>query len=186
MNKNNPQLFEPYRLNITSGRLQQIAENTNIMEPLDSWMTDHEGKVRIASKVTGGTNTTLLYRRSEDEPLREVLTTDFREGVQPLFFDFDNGDVVYVSSNLNRDKNVIIRFDMQKGEEIGEPIFEHPEVDVSTLTYSKKRKVLTVVSYNTEKTHFHFLDAERESIQKRLEEKLGAYEVFVTLSLIHI
>jgi dipeptidyl aminopeptidase/acylaminoacyl peptidase len=180
MNKNNQQLFEPYRLNIKTGRLQQIAENTNIMEPLDSWMTDHDGKVRIASKVTGGTNTTLLYRRSEKDTFQEVLTTDFREGVQPLFFDFDNGDIVFVSSNLNRDKNVIIRFDMQKGIEVGEPIFEHPEVDVSSLSYSKKRKVLTAISYNTEKTHFHFLDEERAGIQKRLEQELGDSEVFVT------
>lgn len=180
MNKNNPQLFEPYRLNIKTGRLQQIAENSDIMQPLDGWMTDHDGKVRIASKVTGGTNTTLLYRRSETEPFQEVLTTDFREGVQPLFFDFDNGDTIFVSSNLNRDKSVIIRFDMQKGVEVGEPIFEHPEVDVSSLSYSKKRKVLTVISYNTEKTHFYFLDGERSSIQKRLEQELGDSEVFVT------
>ncbi|MFT5165707.1 MAG: dipeptidyl aminopeptidase/acylaminoacyl peptidase [Saprospiraceae bacterium] len=180
MNKNNPQLFEPYRLNIESGDLKQIAENTNPAEPIDSWMTDHEGKVRIASKVVGGTNTTIMYRESEDQPFKDVLTTDFREGVQPLFFDFDNGNIVFATSNLGRDKNVIIKFDMATGKEVGTPIFEHPDVDVSNLTYSKKRKVLTTISYNTAKNNFHFLDKERESIQNRLEKELAGYEVFVT------
>lgn len=180
MNKNNPQLFEPYRLNIKTGDLKQIAENTNPVEPMDGWMTDHEGKVRIASKVVGGTNTTIMYRENEEQAFREVLTTDFREGVQPLFFDFDNGNIVYATSNLKRDKNVIIKFDMSTGKEVGAPIFEHPEVDVSNLSFSKKRKVLTTISYNTAKNNFHFLDKERESIQKRIEKELGDYEVFVT------
>lgn len=182
MNQNNPQLFEPYRLNIQSGRLEQIAENNNPVEPIDKWMTDHDGKLRIASKLVDGINTTIMYRRTEEETFREVLTTDFREGIEPLFFDFDNGDIVYVASNLGRDKKVIIKFDMSTGKEVGIPIFEHPEVDVSTLVFSRKRKVLTLVSYSTAKSNFHFLDKEREAIQERLERDLGMYEVFVTSS----
>ncbi len=179
MNKNNKQLFEPYRLNIITGDLKQLAKNDNPEEPLDSWMTDHDGKLRIASKVIG-TNTTLMYRETEEQPFRDVLTTDFREGVSPLFFDFDNGNIVYVSSNLNRDKNVIIRFDMSAGKEVGKPIFAHPEVDVSSLSFSRKRKVLTTISFNTDRHNWHFLDKEREAIQKRLEKELGEYEVFIT------
>ena len=138
MNKNNPQLFEPYRINIESGEYKQLAENTNPMEPIDSWMTDHEGKLRIASKIVGGTNAVLMYRDNEDEAFRDVIKTDFRESVQPLFFDFDNGHTVYATSNLNRDKSVIIKFDMSTGKETGDIIFSHPDVDVSNLNYSKK------------------------------------------------
>lgn len=177
MNKNNPQLFEPYRLNIKTGALEQLAENTNPMEPIDSWMTDHEGKLRIASKVVGGTNTTLLYRESENEPFKEVLTTDFREGVAPVFFDFENPDLVYASSNLNRDKRVIVKLNMKTGEEVGEPIFTHPDVDVSNIGYSRKRKVPTAISYLTDKRHLHFLDDETRRIYERLEQDLAGYEI---------
>ncbi len=180
MNKNNPQLFEPYRINIESGEYKQLAENTNPMEPIDGWMTDHEGKLRIASKIVGGTNTVLMYRDNEDEPFRDVIKTDFRESIQPLFFEFDNGNTVYATSNLNRDKSVIIKFDMSKGEEIGDIIFSHPDVDVSNLNYSKKRKVLTSIAYNTTKYQFHYLDEEREATAKRLESELGDYERWIT------
>ena len=180
MNKNNPQLFEPYRININTGEYTQLAQNTNPLEPISSWMTDHKGKLRIATKIVGGTNTTIMYRESEDAPFRDVLTTDFREGVQPLFFDFDNKDIVYATSNLNRDKNIIIKFDLATGQEIGDVIFEHPDVDVSQLSYSRKRKVLTLIAYTTTKKQYHFLDKERENIQKRLEETLGEHEVVLT------
>ena len=72
MNKNNPQLFEPYRLNVESGQLDQIAENNNPVEPIDGWITDHNGKLRIATKVVGGTNTTIMYRATEDKPFKDV------------------------------------------------------------------------------------------------------------------
>lgn len=179
LNKNNPQLFDPYRLNINSGELIQLAENSNPMEPLDQWMTDHQGKLRLASKVVDGTNTVLMYRENEDQPFREVIKTDFRESISPLFFDFSDPDIVFVSSNLGRDKSVIIRFNLKTGKEVGAPIFQHESVDVSGLSYSRKRKVLTHATYTTDKFHYHFLDEERAKLQARLEKELGDYEVYL-------
>jgi len=179
LNKNNPQLFDPYRLNINSGALIQLAENSNPMEPLDQWMTDHQGKLRLASKVVDGTNTVLMYRETEDQPFRESIKTDFRESISPLFFDFTDPDIAFVSSNLGRDKSVIIRFNLKTGKEVGTPIFQHESVDVAGLSYSRKKKILTHATYTTDKLHYHFLDEERAKLQARLEEELGAYEVYL-------
>jgi dipeptidyl aminopeptidase/acylaminoacyl peptidase len=180
MNKNNPMLFEPYRVNIVTGEYHQLASNTNPLEPLDNWMTDHNGKLRIATKIVGGTNNVLMYRDDESADFRPVITTDFRESLSPLFFDFDNNNIVYASSNLNRDKNVIIKLDMSTGVEIGDVIFSHPEVDVTDLSFSQKRKVLTTIGYNTTKYQFHYLDEERASIAERLKKELGDYEIWIT------
>ena len=180
MNKNIPELFEPYRLNIVSGALTQLAENTNPMEPIDGWMTDHDGKLRIATKVVGGTNTTLLYRDTEKDEFKEVLTTDFRESVSPLFFDFENDNVVYAASNHGRDKQVIVKLDMHTGKEIGTPIFSHEEVDVYELGYSRKYKVPTAIVFNTDKKHFHFLDDRTRMRYEFLENALPGYEIVTT------
>lgn len=181
MNKNIPELFDPYRLNIKTGELVQLASNDNPMEPIDTWMTDHEGRLRIASKVIG-TNTTLLFRENEEDEFKEVLTTDFRESVSPLFFDFSNPNVVYVASNHGRDKAVITQLDLTTGKEIGQPIFSHPEVDVEKLGYSHKRKVPTAIVYTTDKKHFHFLDKITEERYAFLESALPGYEVVVAAS----
>ncbi|MEO1260282.1 MAG: S9 family peptidase [Bacteroidota bacterium] len=180
MNNNRPELFDPYRLNIVTGELEQLAKNENPMEPIDNWVTDHEGRLRLASKVVGGTNTTLLFRENEEDPWSEVLTTDFRESVSPLFFDFENPNAVFVSSNLGRDKSVIVKVDMKTGSEIGEPLFSHDEVDVFSLSYSRKRKVPTSISYTTDKRHLYFLDKTTEDRYAFLEKHLGDYEIVVT------
>ncbi len=182
MNKNIPELFDPYRLNIVTGELEQLAENTNPLEPLDGWMTDHDGKLRIATKIVGGTNTVLLYRKSESDPFSEVLTTDFRESVSPIFFDFSNPNIVYATSNLGRDKQEIVRLNLETGKEEGQSIFAHADVDVSSIGYSRKRKTPTVISYVTDKRHLHFLDNEVEERYKYLESQLPGYEVVITAS----
>ena len=142
LNQRNPEVFDAYRLNIRSGELEMIAENPgNIV----GWITDHDGKLRMAA-TTDGVNTTLLYRDTEQEDFRPLITTDFRESVSPLFFTFDNENF-YASSNRGRDKSAIVVVDTQRGEEI-EMLFEHPEVDVSNLNYSRKRKLLSSATYD--------------------------------------
>ena len=60
LNKRNPQVFDPFRLNVISGEMTQLAENPgNIM----GWMTDHEGKLRLAT-TSDGVNQTILFRET--------------------------------------------------------------------------------------------------------------------------
>ena len=53
-------------------------------------------------------------------------------------------------------------------------------MDVSRLMYSRKRKVLTGVSYTVAKNDMVFFDAWREDIQKKLETEFPEYEVGIT------
>ena len=173
MNKRNKEIFDAYRLNIETGEMTVEAENPgNISE----WFTDHDGKIRAAI-TTDGVNSSLLYRENDSSPFKTVLTTNFKETVSPTFFTFDN-KYVYASSNLNRDKSAIVKFDIAQGKEM-ELIFEHPEVDVYNLGYSKKRKLLTQISYTTWKRKIEFLDDETKKIYERLTPELGNYEIVI-------
>ncbi|MCB0560522.1 MAG: S9 family peptidase [Lewinellaceae bacterium] len=182
MNKNNPMLFEPYRINIRTGAYTQIAENNDPAEPITSWMTDHDGKLRIAIKTIAGVEHSLLYRASEEERFRVVITTNFKESLEPIFFDFDNGSIVYAVSNIGRDRGEIVKFDMNTGQETGEVVFAHPEVDAGSLIHSRKRKVVTGAVYTTWKREIQFFDETRREMQAYLEEALPGYEVVVTSS----
>ena len=174
LNKRNPQIHDPYRINVNDGKMELIAENPgNISE----WMTDHDGKLRIAI-TSDGVNTSLLYRASESDAFKSILTTDFKEGVSPLFFTFDNNNL-YVASNRGRDKTAIYEFSIDEVQET-KLIFEHEEVDVSNLMYSNRRKVLTGVSYTLAKTNTVFFDDWRENIQSKLVSQLHGYEVGIT------
>ena len=174
LNKRNKQIFDPYRVNINTGKMEMIAENPG---NISGWLTDHDGKLRIAI-TSDGVNTSLLYRKSESDEFKSILTTDFKEGISPLFFTFDNKNL-YVSSNRGRDKSAIYEFNIEKVQE-NKLIFEHAEVDVSSLMYSRKRKILTGVSYTVAKTKRVFFDDWRKNTQNNLEAKLPGYEVGIT------
>ncbi len=142
-NQRDKQVFDVFRVNVATGEAQLIAQNPG---NITGWATDHDGRLRLAI-ATDGVNNTLLYRDSEAEDFRPILTTDFKETVAPLFFTFDNRRI-YVSSNRGRDKAALFEFDPHTARE-GTLIFEHPEVDVSGLAYSHRRKVLTEIDYVT-------------------------------------
>jgi len=174
-NKRNKQVFDPYRLNIRTGEMTMLYENPG---NITQWMTDHAGKLRIAV-VTDGVNTTLLHRATESEDFAPVITTDFRQTLQPQFFTFDNKNV-YASSNLGRDKDAIVVFDLAAAKEVGKPLFEHPEVDAWNLNYSRKRKVITSAVYVTDKRGMKFFDAASEQMYNRIKNELSDYEIAIT------
>ena len=174
LNKRDKKIHDPYRININNGDIELIAENPG---NISSWMTDHDGKLRIAI-TSDGVNTSILYRDSEADEFESILTTDFKVNISPLFFTFDNKNL-YVSSNRGRDKSAIFEFDINKAKE-GKLIFEHEEVDVGGLMYSRKRKILTGVSFTVAKNDMVFFDSWRENVQNHLESQLPGYEVGIT------
>ncbi len=171
MNLRNPKIFDAYRLNIYSGELKMVGENPG---NVSGWLADNAGRLRVAV-ATDGLNETLLYRKTEADPFKAVVTTNFKDTLAPLFFTFDNQSL-YVSSNLGRDKQAIYRYDLEKGQ-LSDLIYAHPEVDVEELLRSKARQVITGVSFFTDKRHYYFFDKARRQMQEFLQKQLPGYEV---------
>jgi dipeptidyl aminopeptidase/acylaminoacyl peptidase len=174
MNIRNKEIFDVYRLNTITGETTMVAENPgNIM----GWQTDHDGKIRIAT-TTDGVNTSILYRATEQDSFKTIMTTNFKESFSPLFFTFDNQNI-YAASNLGRDKSVIVKYDIANNKEL-EVLFSDPDYDVEGLAYSRKRKVLTEINYTTWKPVRKYLDKETEDTYKKLEKRFPDYEVYLT------
>jgi len=170
MNQRVPEIFDVYRIDIHTGEMRMIGENPGNIQ---QWITDHDGRLRLAV-TTDGVNTSILFREREEDDWREVATYDFKEAASPRLFTFDNR-AVYVSSNVGRDKAAIFAYDLASGKE-GELLYEHPEVDVAGLLYSRKQKKLTGVSYETDRQGYHFFDDRRARIQAHLDERLPGYD----------
>jgi dipeptidyl aminopeptidase/acylaminoacyl peptidase len=173
-NRRNPQIFDVYLLNTSSGELKMVAENPG---NITGWISDHDGKIRAAI-TADGVNTSLLYRESEQDTFRTVLTTSFKETLSPILFTFDNRNL-YCLSNLNRDKSAVVEFDPRTGKEI-KVIYDTPEADIIGLDFSRLRKVLTVAYYETDKLQKHFLDTEAEQIDKKIESQVPGYTFQIT------
>jgi len=168
LNKRNAQVFDPYRLNINTGELTLLAENPGNIQ---SWITDHDGKLRMAIAIVDGINASVLFRETETDEFKTVLTTSFKESLSPQFFTFDNKNV-YASSNLGRDKSAIVEFDPRTGKEIS-VLYENPDYDVERLYYSRTRKVITAARYTSWKRERFFFDKETENMINTLKTSIG-------------
>ena len=173
MNQRNPEIFDVYRCNIETGELELVAENPG---NITGWMTDHDGKLRAAIQ-TDGVNESFLYRTDESQEFRTLITTNFKETFSPAMFAYDN-KMMYIVSNLSRDKTAIYTFNPETNETL-DLVFEHDEVDAGGILHSKKRKVITGVTYTTDRRHYKFFDADREELQNTLDAFFPGLEVAV-------
>jgi dipeptidyl aminopeptidase/acylaminoacyl peptidase len=173
LNKRDRQVFDVYRLNVQNGELQLVTENPG---NITSWLTDHQGRLRVAL-TSDGFNTSMLYRENETDPFKTVVTTDFRETLQPVAFTADNR-ALYAVSNIGRDKTALVKYDPVAAKEL-EAVYSHPEVDVGGLSYSRKRQTLIAAFYTTWKRERHFFDSQFKTIYDRLRQRLPQYEVSI-------
>ncbi len=171
LNKRSPELFDVYRLNTVTGDLGMVTENPG---GVMGWLADHEYTVRVAL-ANDGVNNKILYRENETTPFREILTTSFKNQFHPLQFTFDNKHI-YALSNLNRDKAALVRYDLDNNIEM-EVLFQHPDVDIMSLDYSRERKVLTSIGYLTDRRQREILDSKTGEIYLNLEDKFPGFFV---------
>lgn len=164
MNKRQAEIFDPYRLNLETGELTQLAENPGNWQ---GYMTDHEGKLRVVTAIVDGVNTQILYREHESEEFRPVLTTNFKESVDFMEFTPDNR-LVYAATNLGRDKVALVLMNPATCEEL-EHLYAHEQYDVSSISYSRKRKKLLAVYCQGHKDPIrHYFDDEEAAFREHL------------------
>ena len=174
LNKENPQVFDVYRVNVNTGDMTVVGQNPG---NITGWQTDHDGKLRVAI-TTDGVNTSILYRDNEQQEFKTLITTSFKETLAPLFFTFDNENL-YMSSNIGRDKAAIVEYDIANNKEV-KVLYENPDYDVSGLNYSRKRKELTYSNYVGWKQEYYFFDKEAKEIFNDLTSKLPGKQIAIT------
>ena len=172
-NQRDPQVFDVYRVNVHTGQAVLVAQNPgNVV----GWQTDHAGKVRAAI-TSDGLDTTLLYRDDESAEFQPLITTDYRTTVSPAFFTFDDRKF-YALSNRSRDKLALVVIDPATPDQ-EELVFATDEVDLDAAGYSRKRRVLTVAAYQTDKPRRHYFDTETEALYQQLENLLPGYDLAI-------
>ena len=173
LNKRDREIFDVYRLNIRSGKLNLVAKNPG---HISGWMTDHKGRLKLAVQ-TDGVDNTILVRENEHAPFHKLLTTDFRTQVNPLFYTFDNKNV-YALSNRGRDKLAVVELNLKTGKE--HVIYARHDVDIDNVTFSKKRHVLWDALYTTWKMRRHFFDPVLRRMFVDLKKQIPTAEIGIS------
>lgn len=168
MNKEDPTVFDVYRLNIKTGETTHVAKNPgNIVD----WLADRDGKIRIAIE-SDGIDSTVLYRDTEEEDFKPFLKTEAGDSVSPIAFSKDNKSI-YALSNKDRDKIELVNLDFKANEKV---IYSNPQVDVIGAAYDASRDKILYSLYITDKLHYSFFDKEFETLFNKLKDKLNVSE----------
>ncbi|MFB0960337.1 MAG: S9 family peptidase [Flavobacteriales bacterium] len=140
LNKNNPEIFEPYKLNIVTGELTQLYKNEDASNPISGYTFDKDGNLKGYTQQEGATNYSLYYRLGENEPFKKMLTTTWQDNFYIAGLDYASGNPhqAYVISNLESNTDELILYDFETNKEI-KKVFSNPTFDVGGMSRSKLR-----------------------------------------------
>ncbi len=140
MNKDNKQIFEPYKLNVNMGEMEKLFENTDPANPIQGYDFDKDGNLRGYTKLVNGIEMEYYYKdlATGEFNLLKKMKWDDSFGVMSFNYSSDNPDDAFVLTNLNSDKTEIVLYDLKQNKEI-KKIFSNPDFDVSGMRLSRKR-----------------------------------------------
>ena len=178
LNKNNPQVFEPYKLNIVTGEIVQLFENNDIENPIREYYFDKEGELRAYIKMVNGVEYELYYKDLTSGEFNLAKHTNWYDDFSIVQFNYAsaNKDEAYVVSNLDSDKSRIVLYDFKKNQPVRE-VFSNPDYDVSGMAVSRKRNYeIDYFSYQGEKNVVVPVSNFYKKFHQRMESKFKGKE----------
>lgn len=164
MNKDNPQVFDIYKLDLNTHKLDLVAKNPG---NITNWGTDHEGVVRLAWE-TNGVDITMLYRDKEGEEFKPLMTSNFEVENSVVGFTPDNKKLYFISDE-GRDKPALYELDPHtKSKTL---IFETDKAwgGIGGIFWSDKRKKLTGCWWQNDKQERHYFDDQAKKLFEDLK-----------------
>ncbi|ASZ15077.1 S9 family peptidase [Chitinophaga pendula] len=182
MNKEDPEIFEPFKLNIVNGQLEKLMENKDKENPIMGYDIDKDGFVRGYSRQLNGTTNVQMYRAPGETDFREVARTDWRNDFSILDFDYTDpkGHRAYVLSNLETDKSVIQLYDLSVRKVI-KTLFGHPVFDAGGIGTSRARNYeIDYYSYDGDKAELVPVSAYFKRLYARFKKEIGDRSVSIS------
>ncbi|MDR3226647.1 MAG: S9 family peptidase [Prevotellaceae bacterium] len=178
MNKNNKQVFEPYKLNIVTGEMVQLFENKDIENPIQSFDFDKDGELRAYTKLVNGIEAELYYKDLATGEFKLVKRTnwDVSFGISRFNYTSANKDEAYVVTSLDSDKSRIILYDFKNDKTVKE-VFSHPDYDAASMSVSRKRNYeIDYFSYDGEKSVTIPVSNFYKDLHQRMEKEFKGKE----------
>ncbi|MEE3999242.1 S9 family peptidase [Tenacibaculum sp. FZY0031] len=175
LNKRNKQIFEPYKINIETGEIELIYENTDVNNPAVSFEFDSKGNLRALKKRKNGVDYVLEYKAVGENTFKEVITTNWKDSFSILTFVSKDSDVAYVATNLESDKIEIVLYNL-KEKKIIKRLFSNDNYDLNGISRSRKRNYeLDYYSYNGKMSTVVPISDYFKKLYKKLENKFAPH-----------
>src|ERR1017187_9443044 len=153
MNRENPQLHDVFRLNLTTGELTKLIENPGYA----GWLADEDMVVRAAVSPLPDGGFDLLVRDSAEDSWRTLVTipADDAPASDALSFSADGTSLLAISS-IGVDTGRLTRVDLATGET--QVLLEDPEADVAGEMLHPDTREPQIVEVLKDRIEYHVLD----------------------------
>ncbi|MFD2561699.1 S9 family peptidase [Aquimarina rubra] len=181
MNKNNKQIFEPYKINIVTGEIKQLFKNEDAANPIAGYNFDKDGNLRGYGKIRDGVNVDFYYAKEEGK-YEIIKKMNWKDTFSILNYDYstENPHDAYVVSNLETDKAQIYLYDL-KADKVIKKLFSNDNYDVSNLSLSRKRGYeLDYFSYEGEKRVIVPVSDYYKKLHKRITKEFPDHQYSIS------
>ncbi len=154
LNKDNPELHDVYRLDLSTGELDKIVENPGFL----GWVVDNDLKVRGGIAPTADGGTAFIVRDDEDSEWRPYLTvgSDDAMGTQPIGFSADGASMFMVSS-IDANAARLVKRNLSTGDV--EILAEDPTYDCVGAPINPDTREPELAIFLKEKVEYVVLDS---------------------------
>jgi len=152
MNRRDPALTEPWRIELASGALTLLAENPGDVR---FWLIDHDLAVRGAIRGTAAGGGELCLRDGEDAPWRPILAWGLADEFHPLEFAAD-GRRLYASTSIGADTRGLQEVDLATGRLT--MLACDPGSDLEEILFHPTTHEPQAVAFNRLRTEWRALD----------------------------
>ncbi len=153
LNRDNPQLHDVYRLDLTTGELTKEVANPGFV----GWVADSQLVVRagVAPQPDGGL--VLMVRGGNGEEWRPLLSIDAEDALTsgPVAFSED-GTSMLVMSSVGTNTGRLVRLNLATGD--AEVLAEDPEADVTGIRLHPDTREPQIVTFLKDRSEYRVLD----------------------------
>ncbi|NBG66193.1 S9 family peptidase [Acidiluteibacter ferrifornacis] len=182
MNKDNPQVFEPYKINIKTAAIEKLYTNDDPLNPISGYDFDKDGVLKGFTKQQNGTEYVLNYRLDENQPFEPILTTTWKDDFYIINFDYttENKNDAFVMTNLESNTREIVLYDF-KEKKVIKKVYSNPTFDVSGMSVSRKRNFeVDYFYYNGEKYHIEPVSETAKKLNDKFKKQFGNKDFYIS------
>ena len=153
VNNRDPQLFDLYRVNVVTGEMTQVIENTGYL----GYTTDDQYNVRFAAKYDDNGSMNYYEVKGAEISPEAYLTVPSSDSLTTSIVGFNHaGDTLYLIDSRTGNTAALFARDMNTGQT--DMLYENDLADVSGTMVNPKTRMVEAVASNYLRTTWDVLD----------------------------
>ena len=163
-NKRDPKLFDVYRVDLKTGKIEMDTENPGDVQ---GWQADNELEVRAAQVQMPDGGTIIRVRNDTKSPWRELIKWGPDETFGGISGFSPDNKKIWITTSLDVNAARLVEYDIVTGAHT--VIAEDSQFDVEGVVTNPKSNALEVVTFVKQRTEYDFIDPKLKADYEALQ-----------------